>query len=388
MQDPTMYLKEALDQHPELKYSLSESSWQTDFLRFYQSQTNYNITKDSISLAASLYKGKKSYSFSVDDPTPEKIDTALALALEIIDSLPEDPHFVDVEDDRTMAPPRQVTNNITAIPLATKTDILSSLAASAKEADFELYGTFICNFQTSRLINSNALDKSSAQSPIYLEIKAVHKTSQITVMETFGGDDFSYFDLEDFRSRLMRKIGYCANEVTDVEPGHYDVILAPRCVAEFVQYLTYGMNARALDQRSSYFEGKIDQKVFSAKLSIVDDPTDPEMINLDYGSGGHIYRPLKLIDQGFFRSFICDQYYHHKTGLPKNGNTASCLIVATGDQELDAMIASVDRGLYISSLHYMNFINPKETSLTGLTRDGTFLIENGRITKVVNNLRF
>jgi len=52
------------------------------------------------------------------------------------------------------------------------------------------------------------------------------------------------------------------------------------------------------------------------------------------------------------------------------------------------MIGSVRKGLYISSLHYMNFINPRETSLTGLTRDGTFLIEDGRISKVVNNLRF
>lgn len=388
MQDPILYLKAALDKHPELKYSLDESSWQTDFLRFFQSQTNYNISKDSISLGANLYKGKKSYGFGIDDPTPKKIDIALAQALEIIDSLPEDPHFVDVENDLTLAPAREVVNNITTIPLATKTEILSSLAASAAEAGFELYGTFICNYQTSRLINSNGLDKCSTLSPIYLEIKAVHKDSQITVMETFGGDDFNHFDLEDFRARLMRKIGYGANPVTDVEPGHYDVILAPRCVAEFVQYLTYGMNARALDQRSSFFEGKIDQKVLSDKLTIVDDPTDPEMINRDYGSGGHIYRPLKLIENGFFRSFICDQYYHKKTGLPKNGNTASCLIVNTGDQDLDTMIAGIERGLYVSSLHYMNFINPKDTSLTGLTRDGTFLIENGKITKVVNNLRF
>jgi len=64
------------------------------------------------------------------------------------------------------------------------------------------------------------------------------------------------------------------------------------------------------------------------------------------------------------------------------------LKIAPGQSSLDEMIASVKHGLFISSLHYMNFINPKETSLTGLTRDGTFLIENGKITKVVNNLRF
>ncbi|MBW6514866.1 MAG: hypothetical protein K0B87_08960, partial [Candidatus Syntrophosphaera sp.] len=65
-----------------------------------------------------------------------------------------------------------------------------------------------------------------------------------------------------------------------------------------------------------------------------------------------------------------------------------CLKVAPGLKTLEELIGGVKKGLYISSLHYMNFINPRETSLTGLTRDGTFLIEDGKISKVVNNLRF
>lgn len=382
------YLQQALDKHPELKYNLSQSYWQTDFLRFYQSQTNYNISKDNVNLSADLYKGKRSYKFSIDDPNQEKIDQAIASALALIDSLPEDPDFVDLEDDLTLAPAREITNNIEAIPLEKKTQVLGSLAKAAAEHNFELYGTFICNYSSQRIINSNGVDKLSTVSPIYLEVKAVHNVSQITVMETFGGDDFAYFDLDDFQARLIQKIGFCANERVDIQPGHYDVILAPRCVAEFVQYLSYGMSARALDQHSSYFEGKIDALVFPAWIDITDDPTDPEMIRRDYGSGGHIYNPLKLIDKGYFRSFTCNNYYHHKTKLPKNGNTASCLKIAPGQDSLEQMIGKVKKGLYISSLHYMNFINPRDTSLTGLTRDGTFLIEDGKITKVVMNLRF
>jgi len=64
------------------------------------------------------------------------------------------------------------------------------------------------------------------------------------------------------------------------------------------------------------------------------------------------------------------------------------MVLDKGTKSLEEMIKSIDRGLYISNIHYMNFINQQETSVTGLTRDGTFLIENGEITKVVNNLRF
>jgi predicted Zn-dependent protease len=382
------HLKSALDKHPELKYSLDLSLWQTDFLRFYQSQTNYNISKEMQKLNATIYKGKKSCSFEINHPDVTKVDSALVEALQIIDALPEDPDFVDLENDLRLAPPREVVNNIEAIDLKHKTGILTKLAKNAAEHDFELYGTFICNYSSTRIVNSNGLDKSSTHSPIYLEVKAVHRSSQVTVLETFGGDDFRYFDFETFNDRLMAKIANTKNPVVDVEPGEYEVILAPRCVAEFVSYLSYAMNAHSLDQHSSYFEDKAGQKVFPDHISITDDPHDPEMIRQDYGSGGHLYETMALIDKGVFKGFLCDQYYHFKLGLPKNGNTAACLKIAPGHSTLEGMMANVKRGLYISSLHYMNLINAKETSLTGLTRDGTFLIEDGRITAVVNNLRF
>jgi len=388
MNEQLKYLHEALKRETGLKYELYLHTWQTDFLRFYQSQTNYNISKDSINLSARIYKGKKSCSFDIDTPDKAKIDEALDTALKMIDSMPEDPDFVDLEDDLSLAEPRTVANNIQEIPLEEKTRILKSLAAKADEHDFEIFGTFICNYQTSHLINSNGLDKIDTQSPIYLEVKAVQRKNQVTVLETFGGEDFAYFDEAAFAERLLTKIRFEQNPIVDVEPGEYEVILAPRCVAEFARYLSYGMSAFSVDRRSSFFEGKVDAKVFPDLVSITDNPEDPELIHSSYGQGGHILRPLKLVENGYFRAFMCDSYYHHKLGLPKNGNQGACLTIAPGSSKLEDMISKVKKGLYISSLHYMNFINPKETSLTGLTRDGTFLIEDGKITKVVNNLRF
>ena len=382
------YLKSLLDIHPELQYEIIEQYWTTDFLRFYHSQTNYNISKETTTLSATIYKGKKSFNFMLDNATSEKLDNAVHNALTIIDKLPEDPYFVDLENDKTLAKPREVKNNIEAIPLKLKTEILSRIAEAVAPHNFDIFGSFVCNYQKYRLINSNGLDKTSENSPYYLEVKAVHNKSQVTVIEAFGGEDFQYFREQNFIEHLLQKIGYCFNDIVDIEPGTYDVILAPRCLGEFAQYLAYGMHARSLDQHSSFFEGKLNQKVFPEWISICDDPDDPEIIHKDYGSNGHIYRYLSLVDNGIFRNFMCDNYYSHKTGLPKNGNTGSCLKIEAGDKTLDEMIGSVKHGLFISSLHYMNFINPKETSITGLTRDGTFLIENGKITKVVNNLRF
>ena len=89
--DQLEYLKSVLDQHPELQYSISQRHWSTDFLRFYHSETNYNISKDNITLAAELYKGKKSFSFAIENPERGRTDAAVRDALEVIDKLPEDP---------------------------------------------------------------------------------------------------------------------------------------------------------------------------------------------------------------------------------------------------------------------------------------------------------
>ena len=312
------YLKSLLDIHPELQYEIIEQYWTTDFLRFYHSQTNYNISKETTTLSATIYKGKKSFNFMLDNATSEKIDNAVHNALTIIDKLPEDPYFVDLENDKTLAKPREVKNNIEAIPLKLKTEILSRIAEAVAPHNFDIFGSFVCNYQKYRLINSNGLDKTSENSPYYLEVKAVHNKSQVTVIEAFGGEDFQYFQEQNFIEHLLQKIGYCFNDIVDIEPGTYDVILAPRCLGEFAQYLAYGMHARSLDQHSSFFEGKLNQKVFPEWVSICDDPDDPEIIHKDYGSNGHIYRYLSLVDNGIFRNFMCDNYYSHKTGLPKN----------------------------------------------------------------------
>jgi len=388
MTEILQYIHTMLSQYSELKYVINYKTWQTDFLRFFHSQTNYNISKESIAIGVSIYKGKRNYSFNIDNPDAANIDVAVEKALDIIDSLPEDPDFVDIETDLTIAEYSSTVNNILAIPLEQKTKVLQHIADAVRGFNFEIYGTFICNFESTRILNSNGIDKVSTTSPIYLEVKAVHNESQVTVLETFGGEDFSRFDLADFTDRLTQKVRYGCGEIVDVEAGHYDVVLAPRCIAEFVQYLSGSMSAQSLDQKSSYFEDRIDEQVFPEYINITDDPTDPDVITSSYNGDGHIYRPLKLVENGVYRAFMCSNYYAHKTGLPKNGNTGNCLVLKEGDKTLEQMIGSIKYGIYVSSLHYMNFMNVKETSLTGLTRDGTFLIEDGKITKVINNLRF
>lgn len=382
------HLLALLAKQQDIKYSIVLTDWETDFFRFYQSQTNYNINKKSHSIDVTIYKDKKSFNFSIDNPNEDSISSSLSNALNIIDSLPADPDFVDVETDMTMNTQKLKINNVEEVTLDRKIEILKQISGAAEKFGFEVFGTFICNYQHTRVINSNGIDKQQWNSPIYFEVKAVSKVNQVTVLNTYGGEDFNTFELSRFIEELKLKMNHAQNEIVDVIPGEYDVILSPRCIAELMLYLSGGMTGRNYDQKSSFFQDRINEKVFPEYISIVDDPQDKEIISFDYNNDGHIYKPLTLVENGTFKNFMCNQYYSFKTGLPKNGNSGACLILKPGNSTLEDMIASIGNGLYISSLHYMNFINEKDTSVTGLTRDGTFLIKDGKITKVVNNLRF
>ena len=376
------------EQYPEFKFNFHYRNWETDFLRFYQSQTNYNISKTSITLSTTMYKGKKSYSFSLKDPTRVKLLEKIEEAEMIINKLPEDPDFIDLEDDLTKSTEKEKINNIEKVSLDKKIDILEKLAKAVEPFDFKIYGTFICNYKTLYIINSNGVNKREINSPIFLEVKAVSQKNEVTVLDAYGGENFNTFDVERFTKDLVTKVEAATGEIVDVEPGEYEVVLAPRCIGDYLMYLESSMTAHSLDSKMSFFEGKLNKKVFPENITITDNPEHPDLINFDYNHDGHIYKKLPLIEKGVFKNFMVDNYYGRKLKMKKNGAEGAGLVMETGNKNREELIGSIKKGLYISSLHYMNFINRKETSVTGLTRDGTFLIENGKLTKAVNNLRF
>lgn len=383
-----VFLEKTIAENKDYKYIFNHSSWRTDFLRFYQSQVNYNISKSSEQLWVTLYKGQKSLSFTISDPNEKKLSNKLEESYALIDNLPADKDFVDIETDPTKTEEKVKIDNIIELSLENKIEILQKFANVASKHGFQIFGTFVCNYEVSTIINSNGVDKVSYNSPIMLEIKGVSDKNMVTILESLGGEQLNNLNFDAALKSFEKKLIAGQAEVVDLEPGHYEVILAPRCIGEYLSYLRSSFRAGSLDKQSSFFAGKENKQIFPKSITLYDDPHDPDLVNFDYNGEGRKLDRLMLIENGVFKNYLVDSYYSHKLDLPINGNSGSGLVLKTGDKSLEEMTSTVKKGIYISSLHYMNFINVKETSLTGLTRDGTFLIEDGKITKVVNNLRF
>ena len=389
MQNLNSAVKSIIRAHSDYAFEFWLEEWETDFLRFFNSQTNYNITKTVKYVKASIVKDRKKYSFALSNPSESDLYSAVNEGLELVEQLPEDPDFVSFEDNKAIFEYPNFDSAIEKTPLEKKIDILEKISAMAAKYDFGIYGTFITLRERTVQINSNGLEKIHFSSPVMLDCKAVANKNMVTVINNYGGNSLENLNLDRFIAELEGRIKSATLPVVDMEPGDYEVILSPLATNELLQMLSYGAYADGLDSKEAFFEGKEGVKVFPESVTIASLPQSDKVIRYGYNSDGHLAKPVTMVEKGVFKNFFVDNYYSHKLKMTKNGSVGNrALVMEPGDKTVEDMIKGVKKGLYISNLHYMNFINQKETSVTGLTRDGSFLIENGKIVNVVNNLRF
>ena len=187
-------------------------------------------------------------------------------------------------------------------------------------------------------------------------------------------------------------------DATPLEPGTYEVVLTPYAAADLTAWLV-GLVFNALsvqEHRSCYAEGR---RLASPALTVTDDPTDPAAAGFPFDLEGVSAQPVTLLDAGVAAGLLHDRVTARGAGIESNGHSllqpntrgahAGHLVVAPGDAEGgDDLVAGVERGLLLTRLWYIRVVHELHTVVTGMTREGTFLVENGRVVRPVRDLRF
>jgi PmbA protein len=183
-----------------------------------------------------------------------------------------------------------------------------------------------------------------------------------------------------------------------VEPGEWTVILEPSAFGELFAYLAPHFSAQSFDEGSSAFSDGLDRRYFGDNVEIWDDFSHPLSPGMPFDFEGQPTLRLPLVQAGTVRNVVTDSYYAHKLGRPNTGHAlpapnargpqACHTVVKPGPKPLAQLVEETQRGLLITRLWYVRPVDRKRAIVTGMTRDGTFLIENGRVTRGVKNLRF
>ena len=214
-------------------------------------------------------------------------------------------------------------------------------------------------------------------------------------------NDFSRIDAAALGARAIDKARRSVHPVA-IEPGRYTVVLEPTAVGNLVQLMAGALNARAADEGRSFFSKagggtKIGQKVVDERVTLVTDPFDPDAPAAPFSGDGLPLGKTTWIENGVVRDLAYDRYWAQRQGRSANTGGggpgggfggAGSLRMSGGTASLEQLIASTDRGLLVTRLWYIRPVDPRTILYTGLTRDGTFLIEGGKITRAVKNLRW
>jgi PmbA protein len=210
--------------------------------------------------------------------------------------------------------------------------------------------------------------------------------------------DVTSLDFEAIGREALDKCGRSQNPRA-LDPGEYTVILEPYAVQDFIQMMAYtGLGAVALQEGRSFMVGKIGQQIADGRVSIWDDGLDPAGLPWPFDFEGVPKQRVDFIDKGVARGVVYDSYHAGKEGKASTGHALPApspmgpfplnVFFAPGDATLEEMIQSTERGLYVTRFHYTRPVEPTQVVITGMTRDGTFLVEHGEIAYPVKNLRF
>jgi len=182
-----------------------------------------------------------------------------------------------------------------------------------------------------------------------------------------------------------------------LEPGEYPVVLEEYAVATLLEYLSWvGFSALAVEEGRSFME--LGQQIMGSNVSIWDDGLDPLGLPTAIDYEGVPKQRVDLITNGVAHAVVHDTATAARAGVASTGHglpapnsvgpMAWNLFMSPGSSAKEVMLSGIDRGVWVTRFHYVNIVHAKRGILTGMTKDGTFLIEDGRITRPIRNLRF
>jgi PmbA protein len=270
-----------------------------------------------------------------------------------------------------------------------------AVIAAADAAGVTAFGSFSTDAEAVAVANSRGIRA------------AERRTSSQLLTVTMGPDDgtgyaeqvavdASTIDADTIGREAAGRATASRKPVT-VDPGDYPVVLHAYAVVDLVDMLAYlGFSALAVQEERSFWEAG--KRVASPLISIHDDGRDPAGVPVGFDAEGVPKQRLALLDAGVCRDLAFDAQTAAKAGRASTGHGLPApntygpfptnMVMAPGDASFDELVGGLDRGLLVTRFHYTNPVHSKKVIITGMTRDGTFLVEDGEIVGPVRNLRF
>ncbi len=357
------------------------------YARFAANYVTQNLDAQQTMIALTSYIGKRSGTVTSADASPAGIARIAAQAKAIAQRVPPDTHFVSLPGPQAYASP--VPSYFASTAEATpdqRVDLLLPVFARMKRAQLTASGFATTQIQTIAIANSLGVRAAATGTSAGMQVKAMAPVTS-GYAESYALD-LAAIDPVAVADRAASKAVVSAVPF-DLAPGRYTVVLEPSAFQAVVKALIEGVDAQnVLEDQDSWMIGRIGKPLLSPNFTLRSDWSDPQLANPPFDvSDGTPLTKFAFIDKGVPTAYSVGTYFGRKFNVPITG-VANSMVIDPGTKSREELIASVERGVLISRTWYERVVNPRDASITGLTRDGVYLIENGKLVHALKNFRF
>jgi predicted Zn-dependent protease len=361
-------------------------------VRFADNRISTAGSAENLGIGVASHFGRRSAVVTTNDTSDASLERAVRQSEALARLAPENPEAMPLLGPQQYTPVEgyfESTANAdaSARAQAAKTAIeLTRAAGDMKTAGY---------LQASR--GMNAIGNSAGMFAYHRGTSANYtltvRTDDGTGSGWAGADhpDWNRLDFAATAQRAIDKARLSRNPVA-IEPGRYTVILEPQAVADLVQLFAFALDARSADEGRSAMSkqgggNKIGEKIVDERVTIYSDPADPELRGQPYDGQGLPLQRQVWIEDGVLKNLVYSRFWAQRQGKEPTGFPTT-MRMNGGEASVEEMIASTQRGVLVTRLWYLRQVDPRTILFTGLTRDGTFLVENGRLGRSLRNFRF
>jgi predicted Zn-dependent protease len=347
---------------------------------------NYNTSVTIISTF-----GRRRGSVNTNRLDEQGLRDAVASAERLAKLSPEDPEALPELEPQQYQQPSGWSEATAGLEPGSRASAARQITEAARAAGVIATGYLEANAGATAIANSRGLFAYGRQTALALTTTVRTEDATGSGWAGIAHHDWTRVDPSALARRAIDKAKRSVNPVA-IEPGRYTVVLEPTAVGNLVQLLTGAMSARSADEGRSFFSKqgggtKLGMKVVDERVTLWSDPLDPEAPSATFSGEGLPLRKTVWIENGVAKNLAYDRFWAQRQGKEPTPFPGT-LRMSGGNQTLEELIASTPRGILVTRFWYIRGVDPRTILYTGLTRDGTFLIENGKVTRAVKNLRF
>jgi predicted Zn-dependent protease len=373
--------------------SVSVSSDKLSHLRFANNAFLTSGQRENRGGAITVWIEGKRGSASTNDLDDASLKTAVEQAEQIARLAPLDREYLPTLGAQTYKPSNGYVESTANISPVSRAKAVGNILAECQKMKVIGAGFHQARAQAGAVATKNGNFAFERTTTVSLSMTARTLDGASSGYFLRSHFDVARLDTQLIAREAIRKALEGRNART-IEPGVYTVVLEPQAVADLLGNLSFGFDARNAEEgRSAYSapggKTRLREKIFDERISIYSDPWNTELPGSQSAQGGIPAQKIYLVKNGVLENLIYSRYWAKQRSTEPTPGPVNSIMEATGKPSTaEDMIRSTKRGILISRFWYIRSTDPRTASLTGLTRDGVWLIENGKIQYPLKNLRF